>query len=263
MTARLLVLDFDGVVVDSAPEAFLVALRSFASLWPESGIAQKTCGLDDLPERGALQASPLYAPFLERMPLGNRAEDFGVVLAALEAGVGLPDQAAYEAFRSRHDEAWLRGFHRRFYREREALRSRDPEGWLALIAPFAPFLEVLRGRAGEATLAIATARDRRSVQTLLAAYGIANLVADELLLDKEAGRSKRAHLRALAARSGIAARDTRFLDDKLNHLESVAELGVGCALAAWGYNGEREQRRARQCGFQVCSLAEVEGWGFD
>ncbi len=47
----------------------------------------------------------LYAPFRECMPLGNRAEDFGVVLAALEAGVSLPDQAAYDAFRSRHDEA--------------------------------------------------------------------------------------------------------------------------------------------------------------
>jgi hypothetical protein len=48
------------------------------------------------------------------------------------------------------------------------------------------------------------------------------------------------------------------VDDKVNHLESVAELGVRCALAAWGYNGPREQRRARDCGFPVLTLGDVE-----
>ncbi|NIU75284.1 MAG: hypothetical protein GWN71_17390, partial [Gammaproteobacteria bacterium] len=38
----------------------------------------------------------------------------------------------------------------------------------------------------------------------------------------------------------------------------VAKLGVRCALAAWGYNGEREQRRARERGLLVCTLADVE-----
>ena len=263
MRARLLALDFDGVVADSAPEAFLVALRTFASLSPESDVAQQARRLDDLPGLEVLRASHLYAPFLESMPLGNRAEDFGVVLSAIEAGVALPDQAAYDAFRGRQDEAWLLGFHRRFYSEREALWSRHPGGWLALMAPFAPLLDVLRARAGEVTLAIATARDRRSVQALLDAYGIADLVAEELLVDKEAGLSKCVHLRTLAARSGIASGDTRFLDDKFNHLVDVAALGVGCALAAWGYQGEREQRSARQSGFPVCSLSEVEAWAFD
>ena len=197
------------------------------------------------------------------MPLGNRAEDFGVVLAALEAGVSLPDQAAYDAFRSRHDEAWLMGFHRCFYQQRERLSSRHRQGWLALMAPFATFVDVLRARAGQVTLAIATARDRRSVRILLEAYGIAGLVDDALLLDKEVGRNKCAHLRVLAKRSGIVAADTRFLDDKLNHLSDVAELGVSCALAAWGYNGERERRCARKLGFPVCSLADVAAWGFD
>ena len=38
------------------------------------------------------------------------------------------------------------------------------------------------------------------------------------------------------------------MDDKVNHLEAVAPLGVRCALAAWGYNGAREQDRAREAG---------------
>jgi hypothetical protein len=49
-----------------------------------------------------------------------------------------------------------------------------------------------------------------------------------------------------------------FLEDKVNHLDAVAPLGVRCALAAWGYNGEREQRHARARGYLVCTLEDVE-----
>ena len=43
----------------------------------------------------------------------------------------------------------------------------------------------------------------------------------------------------------------------LEHLR-VAGLGVRCALAAWGYNGEREVELARQRGYRVCTLENVE-----
>ncbi len=48
------------------------------------------------------------------------------------------------------------------------------------------------------------------------------------------------------------------MDDKVNHLESVAPLGVRCGLAAWGYNGPREHRRALECGYQVLTLEDAE-----
>ena len=51
--------------------------------------------------------------------------------------------------------------------------------------------------------------------------------------------------------------------DLLNHLESVAVLGVRCGLAAWGYNGERECERAAHLGHMVCTLDEVEHQLFD
>ena len=42
------------------------------------------------------------------MPLGNRAEDFGVALRAIDDQVDLPDQVTYDAFRTGLGEAWLR-----------------------------------------------------------------------------------------------------------------------------------------------------------
>jgi phosphoglycolate phosphatase-like HAD superfamily hydrolase len=249
---RALALDFDGVLFDSAREAFAVALRAFAALRPRARLARMAAAPD--PQANAA----LFSAFLELMPLGNRAEDYGVALAALEAGVRLPDQAAYDAWYAAQDAAWLRAYHARFYEERAAWARRDRESWLGLMPPFAPFLSVLRRRAGEVPYAIATAKDRASVRELLARHDAGDLFEPERILDKEAGRSKRAHLERLADQLDLPFAAITFVDDKVNHLEDVASLGVRCALAAWGYNSEREHIEARSAGFPVCTLAEAE-----
>lgn len=257
---RVLAFDFDGVISDSAPEAFAVALRTFAALRPDSPLAAQARALDGkaAPAGAAVRAVPLFAPFLEAMPLGNRAEDYAVILLALERAHPLPDQASYDAFRDAIDPAWLARFHERFYAARDALAASDPDGWAALMPPYAALLGVLRRRAGDATLAIATAKDGRSVRALLARYGVADLFPAELVLDKETGRSKTDHLEALQARTRVPFPEITFVDDKVNHLERAEPLGVRCALAGWGYNGPREREIARARGYPVCALEDVE-----
>jgi phosphoglycolate phosphatase-like HAD superfamily hydrolase len=260
LAPRLVVLDFDGVIADSAPEAFAVALRTWCALRPETPLG---AGAERLRGPGApapdrVVADPLYRRFLDLMPLGNRAEDYAVELHALEADVPIPDQAAYDAFKAGIDRDGLRDFHRAFYRERTALSEADPEGWHRLTGPYPGIPAILRRRARDAQLAIATAKDRRSVGRLLEAYEIADLFPPDRVLDKEAGVTKRAHLERLHETTGLGFSDMRFVDDKVNHLDDVAGLGVRCALAGWGYNGEREVAQAFARGYPVLSLAEAE-----
>lgn len=256
---RLLALDFDGVVSDSAPESFVVALRTCCAL-PDAPLpaAAQTLDPERCPRLEEVLACPVYPPFLDVMPLGNRAEDFGVVLGALAEGAPLESQADYDAQLARHDPAWRDTFHARFYQERARLRDQDPAGWLALMASYSDFLALLRRRAGEVQFSIATAKDGVSVRALLEAYGALDLFPPALVVDKEAGRSKVAHLSVLAERTGCAFSEILFFDDKVNHLDEVAELGVSCALAAWGYNGPREEELARARGHRVCNLSDVE-----
>lgn len=256
---KVLVLDFDGVISDSAPEAFVVALRTHCALDPGSRLREVLAQLDPAQP----DADPLYADFLELMPLGNRAEDYGVALDALEADVSLADQERYDSFKATRDPARLRAFHERFYQVRAHWVRADRAAWLALLAPYPAFLEVLRRRAAGVALAIATAKDARSVRELLVHYGVADLFPHERVLDKETGVSKRAHFEHLRRGLGVGFEEMTFLEDKLNHLESVAPLGVRCALAAWGYNGPREHERARELGYLVCRLDDVEARLFD
>jgi len=257
---RLLVLDFDGVISDSAPESFAVALLTYTQLIESARFGDRRAALESerLPTPGRLAEDPCYARFIDLMPLGNRAEDFAISLCALEAGRPLADQADYDAFRSELDEAWLQRFHRRFYENRIALSRRDPTGWRRMMGPYPSFLEILHRRAGDAMLAIATSKDAGTVDALMRDYGIEALFPAERVLDKETGVHKDAHLRQLHETLGVAYEEMVFVDDKVNHLDRVAGLGVRCALAAWGYNGEREVALARQRGYRVCTLENAE-----
>ena len=133
---KALVLDFDGVICDSGREAFRVALDTYIELAPETRLS-------------GLERAVLYERFVEDMPLGNRAEDFGVVLAAIDAGRPLPDQQAYDAFKAEQSSEWLRAFHKHFYPVRAAFARADPQGWRALLPCYPRFIDVLRRRAAE------------------------------------------------------------------------------------------------------------------
>ena len=81
---KLLALDFDGVISDSAPECFVVGFRTYLDLNRDSQL-HTALPLGRLPRRDRVEGDPLYPPFVDLMPLGNRAEDFGIVFSALEA----------------------------------------------------------------------------------------------------------------------------------------------------------------------------------
>jgi phosphoglycolate phosphatase-like HAD superfamily hydrolase len=258
---KALVLDFDGVISDSAPEAFVVALHTYATLQPQSSWSPIAARLRP---RGGLTRTdvldePLYGRFLELMPLGNRAEDYAVILSLLEREVIVADQAAYDRARGATSSDWLQRFHQRFYAVREQFASENSETWRALMDPYSLFVAILRRHAqDDVTLAIATAKDRSSVLTLLADYGLSDLFPPDRVLDKETGASKASHLEHLHHVLGFPYPDLTFLDDKVNHLDAVVPLGVRGAFATWGYNGARERHIAEERGYLICTLDDVE-----
>ena len=257
---RGLVLDFDGVVFNSAPEAYRVARRTYADVGPARGAEAPLPDPGEAHEASleAVLADPVYRGFVELMPLGNRAEDYAVILSLLEREVGVRDQAGYDREREAIAASYQDAYHARFYEVRTGFQDGHPEAWRALQGPYQPLVELLQRRAPDVELAIATAKDRRSVRLLLEDHGLGGLFPDERVMDKETGRSKAVHLQVLSGVLGIPLPEITFVDDKVNHLDAVAPLGVRCVLAAWGYNGDRERDLARESGYVVCPLAEAE-----
>jgi phosphoglycolate phosphatase-like HAD superfamily hydrolase len=256
---RVLALDFDGVVCDSAREVFTAAVHTYGRIDPGSRVVQATLThpRPSAPELD-LSSAPAFADFKELMPLGNRAEDYAVALRAMDLGLALRDQAAYDDFYRSFDPSWLRHFHAAFYEVRDRLRTEHLASWLALHAGYPPFSDFLERAAGRCELAVATARDTASLDVLLVHLGVAALIPRKSRLDKETGVHKTDHLTALARRLGVPFEEITFVDDKVNHLERVAPLGVRLVLAGWGHNTPREHARATALGFAVAQLDALD-----
>lgn len=248
---QALALDFDGVIADSRRETFEVALATYREMTPTTNFER-------------VSSEILYDRFAALMPFGNRAEDFGVALAAIDSeivAIAAPqicDQETYWSFARQREVAWLDEFHSRFYVNRRKLREKDLQIWLAWTPPYSRFVALLPKLAQHWRLAIATAKDRISVEVLLRKYGIAELFDPHLIFDKETGVNKSAHFQALQARLQIPFEKITFVDDKVNHLDVAAKLRLRCVLAAWGYNTPREHELARARGYRVLTLDEVE-----
>jgi phosphoglycolate phosphatase-like HAD superfamily hydrolase len=257
---HVLALDFDGVLCDSSREVFVVAVDTFADLEPGSELLEQLARLreDAVAGRSEYRDAPIYGRFRDLLPLGNRAEDFGVSLRAIDEGANIDDQTAYDAFYRALGQPWLDAFHRRFYECRGKLRETDLEGWLRLHFPYPGLAETLRRHKDRTRPAVATAKDARSVQLLLDELGFGGVFDRELILDKETGVEKTHHLRALHERAGTEFTDITFVDDKVNHLVRVAELGVRPVLAGWGFNSGREHELARELGYEVADLSTLD-----
>lgn len=246
----MLALDFDGVLFDSIREVLAVATQTYLRLEPDATLVR------ELAQRG--EDDPHFLAFRSLVPFGNRAEDFGVALSALQRRLILDDQESYDHLYESFDPSWLDRYHRIFYRCRRELRNASPKRWLGLHRPYTSFIDVLDRHQRNCHFAIVTAKDRESVHKLLVHFQLQSMFPAELILDKEVGIHKTAHLQALAVQLGLPIRGMRFVDDKLNHLERAASLGVRPVLAAWGYNSAREHRLARDRGFDVATLTNAE-----
>jgi phosphoglycolate phosphatase-like HAD superfamily hydrolase len=234
-----------------------VGASTYAEFFPSSPLVRRLGDLSGIHGTGVPEM-PKFAAFADLLPLGNRAEDFGVAFRAIDLGIRLVDQESYDAFYASLDEGWRNEYHHRFYRQRAALRDGNRDAWLRLHATYPPFVDVLRRRAAEVHLAIASAKDTASVRLLLNAFGIGDLFPEASILDKETGVHKTDHMLHLQARLNISFQEITFVDDKVNHLVRVADLGVRPVLASWGFNTRPEHQVAERMGIRVAGLDSFE-----
>lgn len=243
----LIALDFDGVLVDSSQEILTTALACWRERYPESRLSQS---FESDGEK--------IRVFQDLMPFGSRAEDFGVALAAIERHEVIQNQSEYEHFKRQMGLDFLKNFHRAFYELRLRRQQENLQAWLALHHPYQPMLEILSRQSHRATLVLATSKDENSARILLQSWRMDHFFPSGHIYDKERGKRKSAHVKAIIDDFGINPMAIRFLDDKVKNLSAVAEIGVRGILAAWGHNTLREHALAKEMGFSVADFENVE-----
>ena len=256
----ILVFDFDGVISNSVHDSFRTAVNTYRAFRQGHRLpVDRALESAEDTFRFEQEHPEVFDAFNRLLPLGNHAKDYCVILTALdrnEAG-RIQDQEDFDAFKQSVPADEQNAYYRLFYEIREALQKKDIEEWARLLPIFPGVAEALRILKDRCILAIATSKDRISVDVQLEKYGIADCFQPENILDKEAGESKRNHLTRLRERHGVPFHSLHFIDDKVLHLVSVKSLGVQGYLALWGFNTPREHTVAKKEGFRLLRLEDL------
>jgi phosphoglycolate phosphatase-like HAD superfamily hydrolase len=259
----LVVLDFDGVIADSIHDSWMTAVNAFVEMFPNHGLPVD----GPIPPDGVFEFErrhpELFSDFKRLIPLGNRAADYlaPLRLIARREADGIKDQKDFDTEQAHLPPELRERFGALFYELRIRLQDADPESWAGLIPAFPSLPEAVRELDKRFRLAIATSKDRRSVDILLRRYGLADCFSPGLILDKAFSYSKRLHLLQLSKSTGVTFDRIHFVDDKTMHLVQVKDLGVRGYLALWGFNTDRERMLAQKEGFTLLSLEGLKHLG--
>jgi phosphoglycolate phosphatase-like HAD superfamily hydrolase len=253
----LLVFDFDGVLSNSIHDSFMTSLNAYLAVRP--GHCLPADGpLEPVAPVFAFEAAhpELFGPFSRLIPLGNRAEQYYAIWRLIETGRSgrIRSQEDFDVFSASLPEKERAEYDERFYALRRRGQDRNPDLWADLLPAFDGIPETVRSLSERFTLAIATAKDMRSVRLLLDKYGLRGCFEERFILDKDVSHSKTDHLARLHAMLNMPFSDMHFIDDKVLHLRAAKPLGVRGYLALWGFNTEREHAEAEREGFVLLTL---------
>lgn len=218
----MIYLDFDGVLFDTAQEAFIVS-----------------CIVADEDTRMLNEAD--YARFLQARALVTAAWNYRAVMDALDRrleDVALIGYLKHEFLVGPTHEDRL--FEERFFQARRDVSTKDHSAWLALSLPFhfwSLILPLINGC--EQKFTILSTKDEASIKEVLtyngAPLGLRVLGRDAY---ERAGGSKAAILR----NEIFTGEPSLFIDDSFEHIVEVRGVsGVKVFWARWGYVAPNEK----------------------
>lgn len=224
----LIALDFDGVLWDSVHECFIVGRAAYLRLGGQFPLTQ---GLENL--------------FKEGRPFCRTGQDFYVVFRALEEESNINFKTftvpEFDRLRKKYKEDAYK-YEPIFYEERHKMMKDNPERWAALQAPFSGILDELDLlQKNFAHIVIATTKDEASARFLLDKHSISIDV-----VSKEFSSDKVKQMHHLSSKYGFAFSQFIFVDDLLDQVLLVQNIGVKSALAGWGYNTSRDREAAKE-----------------
>lgn len=236
---KVLALDFDGVIWDSAGECFQTGWRAYQELTGKN-LSNRAY------ERG----------FLRGRPLARTGHDFFILLRLMEDD---PDrdlaQMTHEQFVKErgHYAAEAAKFDRVFYLLRSHFRDKEPELWTSWQQSYPEVMKVLDEWENKFDgVALATTKDTASAEKLLSTTG-----RKWPVFGKEFSEHKADQICGIASHFKVEPEQMLFIDDLLENLQQVAATKVKTALAAWGYNLLDSQKEAVELGHAVVQPSEL------
>ena len=239
----LLALDFDGVIADSIRECLVMGYNAYVEY---CGKGDKVEQLEEIEENRRSESQRLRR-FI------RSGEDYVYINHALAQNVAIANQEEFDAFKKKH-LALLDEFLQIFYSERIRFSQQKSDEWIRLNPLYPGMKDFLSSFPIKKNLYVVTTKKISFVTQILAGHNIA--LPKENLFQATEKQDKRAIIAAIMEQRDKQPGQIYFIDDQIDTLIKVADLGIHCILARWGYNNEQQIERAKKAGIPVMELEE-------
>ena len=245
---KMLILDFDGVLIDSLDEVVLTVYNT-ATGQQQMSPADLPRALIRLFRRNRFHVQPIGdGILLMNWCLKHYRSESDRILQPQEYQAIIADAAEPVIRRSGQ-----------VYKTRLQFIERDAAGWTALHRPFQPLWNALVERWNQPGFAIVTNKNRSATERLCRHLGLK--IPSENIYSGDNGASKVENMQRIQRR--FRAGTYYFLDDSLKNLQEL-DQGVNLQkkmliplLAAWGYSGPEDQKLARTSGYEVLTQSKA------
>jgi len=245
---KILAVDFDGVISDSALKSLFVSHNAYCSYY-DSKVSKNFGGqLFTFENWDSIKKEyrEVIAYYYRLRSYIELSGDFYVIIKIIEDKIDIKDQKEFIIYRNQLQFDY-HSFRELFFEEKEKWQQVSFDRWYFLSPVFHKVVKGIQQfqREGQKVV-IATSNLGEAIHRAFQPQYIGFRIDIEDIFDKNFGKHKAEHMQAIGRKYHIKLEDIYFIDDQLSYLIGTNKLGVNVFLAGWGYCTEEQKILAKE-----------------
>ena len=228
MPNKLLLLDFDGVIVNSIDECLLISYNAFQQ-FENTGVPLT----DDLSNI----ALSYQRYFNSNRSFVRPAAEYYLLHQAYKENIEIIDNKSYKELLILHKDKLL-FYQKVFFNERNRLRLVNKKKWLRLHSVYNNLAEYWNILSRIYDIFIVSNKDKVSIILLMNHFDLP--IKDNQIFGVEFGTDKSIIIENIIRSTSTKLENVYFIDDNLDNLKSVKDLNIKLYHAMWGYGDTQE-----------------------
>jgi phosphoglycolate phosphatase-like HAD superfamily hydrolase len=230
----VIVLDYDGVLLDSLCEKFVIGFNSYLHVVGQTSLMRGIpLTLDDFAGRIAAEAET-FDRFRQLVPLIGEKGENAAAFRLIEAGTTPADRPQFMTALKAFDAGFLSNCSRTVAAMRAAMHEADRQH---VLCPFFDcIVDDVRRLADSVDFVVCSNKPLDDIRRYNRDEGLDDILGT--VLTCSADDSKASVLLDHAGQHGLRLDGLAFVDDFLRHLVPASAAGIPCFHATWGYDRE-------------------------
>jgi len=245
---KILAVDFDGVISDSALKSLFVSHNAYCRYFDAK--TKKNFGGQlftfenwETMKKEYAKEMTYYHQLRSYIELSG---DFFAIIKIMEDQVEIKDQQEFINYRNQLQFDY-HFFRKLFFQEKEYWQKKNFKKWFFLSPVFSDVVKGIQQFLQEGQkVVIATSNRGEAIHPAFLPEYIGFEMDIDDIFDKNFGKHKSEHMKAIAAKYGVPLKEIYFIDDQLSYLMGTNSLGVNVFLAGWGYCTESQKKEAKK-----------------